>query len=969
MIGQTISHYKILEKLGEGGMGVVYKAQDLKLDRLVALKFLPSRLASDEKDKQRFVNEAKAASALDHRNICTIYEVDEAPDSQLFIVMAFYEGQTLQQKISGEDDVMSPLRLDDAMNYIMQTAEGLQAAHKKGIVHRDIKSSNIMVTAEGQVKMMDFGLAKTADATMLTKTGATVGTVPYMSPEQARGEKVDHRTDIWSLGVVLYQMIAGRLPFQSDYHDAIVYLILNEEPKPLTSLRSDVPMELERIVNKCLQKNFSDRYQDTSELLADLYRFKGVAPPIEVTWKLIRKKYRKLAIPAIIVGGVIILVAAYFLFIADLFRYPTAEAPENSIAVMYFENILDPEDKDHTGDMLANLLITSLSQAKGLEVMSRERLYHIQKYITRSDSKIITPSLATQIAQQAGVRVMLLGSIVQEEPKLVVTSRLVEVKSGKILSSQKLSEFPADRIFSLVDSLALLVRDDMNMSATSAVEAKPLTEVVTTNSQEAYRAYVEGIELARKYHLEEARVPLKKAIELDSNFAMAYFALSESHRTFGDRSVQRSTLQKAWELRHKVTEKERMRIEGTYACVIENDWQSGAEILERLLQKYPREQGAYYELFQTYRSLNEYEKAEKTVSRALKNDSLDKTLSLYLAYLYAGLGRREEALKVADKYLKLAPGEYNPYDAKGDVYLIFGEADSALYWNKQLIPFGPKYTVKLGSDAVLRQDYSDAEKYFKQAEVPFLLFLIPLHQGHFKEARDQLLRIDPSLRGTMRRLTLLDYEIGDYPSMLKHAQELSAQLSKDPLNLVHGRDLLAWAHLKNGNKEKAYKLLDEIKIASNDKSSTWEEQCQYDYAAALLAYEEQRYDDALEKFKKAFHRAFPNHYGQFFYGVTLLKTGHTTEAIDELQRSSCQYPTGWSPQGLLGFLPTFEYWIFASVKAHYWLGVAYEQKGEKAKAIAEFEKFWNIWKDVDTKIPELVDAKARLAKLKTKTGK
>ncbi len=264
MTGQTISHYKILAKLGEGGMGVVYKAEDAKLKRIVALKFL-SAIALGGEDKSRFLREAQAAAALNHPNICTIHAIDEA-DGQMFIAMEFIEGQSLQEKIRA-----GPLKIDEAIKFAMQVADGLQAAHEKGITHRDIKSANIMITEKNQVKIMDFGLAKlTRGGTMLTKEGMTLGTAAYMSPEQARGEVVDHRTDIWSLGVVLYEMISGRLPFRGEYESAMMYSILNEDPQPLTSLRSNVPMELERIVAKMLVKNPAARYQHVDELPVDL---------------------------------------------------------------------------------------------------------------------------------------------------------------------------------------------------------------------------------------------------------------------------------------------------------------------------------------------------------------------------------------------------------------------------------------------------------------------------------------------------------------------------------------------------------------------------------------------------------------------------------------------------------------------------------------------------------------------------
>ena len=288
MIGKLVSHYRIINEIGRGGMGVVYKAEDTKLRRTVALKFLPPELSRDPEAKERFFHEARAAAALEHANIATVYEIDEA-EGQIFIALGYIEGRTLKDMIYGVGADLrvcpepngnlkkgehkgSPLRINTAIDLAMQMAEGLALAHEKGIVHRDVKSANIMITDKGQVKIMDFGLAKLKGQTKLTREGSTMGTVAYMSPEQAQGKEVDPRSDIWSLGVVLYEMLTGKLPFPGEYDQAVIYAILNEAPEPVTALRSGIPLELERIIEKALAKDPAERYQGCQDLLADLRR-------------------------------------------------------------------------------------------------------------------------------------------------------------------------------------------------------------------------------------------------------------------------------------------------------------------------------------------------------------------------------------------------------------------------------------------------------------------------------------------------------------------------------------------------------------------------------------------------------------------------------------------------------------------------------------------------------------------------
>ncbi len=987
MIGQTVSHYKILDKLGEGGMGVVYRAHDTKLDREVALKFLPPHLASDPLEKERFLREARAASALNHPNITTIYEIDEYYD-QIFIAMELVEGKTLKQFIKAE-----PISVKKVLEIAIQVCDGLTAAAEKQIVHRDIKSDNIILTPKNQVKIMDFGLAKFKGDAKLTQAGSTVGTAAYMSPEQASGEEVDHRADIFSFGVVLYELSTGKLPFRGEHPAGLAYSILNEEPQPLARFNNAVIPELQRIVSKALAKDKAERYQHIDDMAADLrherknleYAKSTTVPKAEAIHKP-KKNILKILIPTSAAAILALLFFIFNPFKVEVSRNQSAEASQNSLAVMYFENIPDPEDKDHTGEMLTNLLITSLSQTQGLEVISRERLYDIQKEIGQAEAKAINPSLASQIAQRAGVKTMLLGTILQKEPQLAVTSRLIDVKSGNILNSQRISGFSAAQMFPMVDSLAILVRSDLNVKPASAAEAKSVAEV-TTSSPEAYRSYLEGIELNDKFYTAEAKAAFNRAIELDSSFAMAYFQLSGLSLDLSDNITRTKALNKAWQLRGHVAEKERLQIEAAYASRIERNYSKSAEILEKLLQKYPREQRAYEDLARAYVNLYRHEDARRTYLVGLESDSLDKNLWNSLAYVYACFNQRKEALEAIDRYVKLAPAEPNPYDSKGDIYYVFGEIDSALYWYQKAVSFRMDFlsVEKLGCFALLRQDYAGAEKYFRQfgstpdkfqkAAAENDLLTVPLHQGKLKQALKQLLdklsidlaqKFQQQIITDYRALQMLAFETGDYTAALKYAQKASAELKKDPIDRVYGRDLVAIAWAKSGEPKMAHKVLDELRRDIAGKVPFGEAIC--DYTGAIIGYEQGKYDAAAEMFKKALQPLLPNHAPLFHYAVSMLKTGHTEEAISELERTVDWW---WSPgnYGQIGlfFLPAVDVWPVAAVKAHYWLGVAYEQKGDKEKARKEYEKFLEIWKDADFNSPEIADAKQRLERLKIKT--
>lgn len=426
MLGKTISNYKIIKRLGGGGMGVVYKAHDLVLDRFVALKFLPSYLSADEEGKKRLIHEARAASALDHPNIYTIYEVDEAEGGRTFIAMAYCDGETLKQKIEA-----GPLPLDQAVDIAMQVAEGLARAHEAGITHCDIKSANIMITNRGEAKIVDFGLAKLAGQMDLSKAGTLMGTPAYMSPEQTRGEEVDHRTDIWSLAVVLYEMVTGQLPFKGDHEQAVVYSILHEDPAPIISLRSDIPVELESIIRKGLEKRASKRCQHLDEMLNDLRALSktpesAISKQGQTETGLSRGKRAYLFS---VVAGLLLL-----MMVRGIFSFTRSDGTIASLAILPIANAEATPELEYLGDGITESLINSLSQLPAAKVISFTA-------VLRYKGKEID---LRAVGRDLDVRAVLVGRILQHGETLSISVALVDTRDGRQIWGEQYNRKRAD---------------------------------------------------------------------------------------------------------------------------------------------------------------------------------------------------------------------------------------------------------------------------------------------------------------------------------------------------------------------------------------------------------------------------------------------------------------------------------------------------------------------------------------------
>ncbi|UCF79739.1 MAG: protein kinase [Candidatus Eiseniibacteriota bacterium] len=642
MIGKTISHYRILEKLGEGGMGVVYKAQDTKLDRTVALKFLPPELMRDSDARMRFFHEAKAAAALSHPNICTVHEIDEA-EGQIFIATECVEGETLKQKIES-----GPMRIDAALRIVIQIAEGLQEAHEKGVVHRDIKSANIMVTPRGQAKIMDFGLAKLRGVTQVTKAGTTVGTIGYMSPEQARGGDTDHRTDIWSLGVVLYEMVTGQLPFRGDYAEAVVYSILNETPEPVTALRTGVPMELERIIEKAMAKRREERYQQVNEMLVDLRSasMRAASDRAPHTAGMRVSKRRRWVMLAAGLAG---LIAITILLTQVLLVRP--DGVIDSIAVLPLENLSGDPEQEYFADGMTDALIASLAKISSLKVISRTSVMRFKE----SDKSL------PEIARALNVRAVVEGTVILTGDRVRVTAQLIRAPTDEHLWAESYDRDLGD-ILELQSELARAIAKEIHVRLSPQDHER--FAAARQLDPEVYQLYLKGRYYWNKRTEEGFQRAIdyfEQAIEKDPAYAPAYSGLADTYALFSSWGMvspdevlpkAKAAALKAVELDSTLAE---ARVSLATVREIEWDWEGAGREYRRAIELNPSYATAHHWYGLHLSELGSVDEALVAAKRARDLDPLSLIINASVAWHLITAGRHDEAIEELHKALDMDP--------------------------------------------------------------------------------------------------------------------------------------------------------------------------------------------------------------------------------------------------------------------------------------------------------------------------
>ncbi|MBN2414592.1 protein kinase [bacterium] len=652
MIGKTISHYKIIEELGRGGMGTVYRARDTKLDRFVALKFLPPHLSRSPEDKKRFIHEARAASALDHPNICTVYEISETDDGQLYIAMACYEGESLRDRIS-----RGPLPAEEAVEIAVQIARGLEKAHAKGIVHRDIQPANILLTEDGTVKIVDFGLAKLADRSLMTKEGTTLGTAAYMSPEQTRGDAVDQRTDIWALGVILYEMLTGERPFKGDYEQAVIYSILNETPEPVGKHESGMPAELEPIIEQALVKEKDDRYQTMEALTGDLNAVAEGLKPLLAGSRIKRKRFR--LNKSILLPAILIMILILFGLNATGLRNRILgsgkwHAPMIKLAVLPFVNLSGDPGQDYLNDGLTQEMISQLGRLHParLRVIARMSIIRYKGSDTPID----------QVGRELGVNYILEGSSFREASTVHITAELIQVRDQTQLWSETY-ESEMSSILALQNEVARKVAGSLAIHLLPDVQ-KRLDRALDVDP-EAYEAYLKAVhyrEQVTRESYDAAERYINLALEKDPNYAAAWACLS---RIWGGRQqMQWATAQEASPKARSAalkalaldnTEVEAHRALAGILTWEEWDWEAAERTWKRVLELDPSHADALSSYSQLLMHQDRKDEAMEMIKRALELDPFNiKILSFYALDLDY-VRRYDEAIAVARDILSMQP--------------------------------------------------------------------------------------------------------------------------------------------------------------------------------------------------------------------------------------------------------------------------------------------------------------------------
>lgn len=982
--GSTFAgRYQIIEELGRGGMGRVYKVFDKDIEEKVALKLLNPDIASDEKTIKRFRNELKFARKITHVNVCRMYDLNEEKGVP-FITMEYVPGEDLKTTIRR----MEQLTVGKAISIAKQVCEGLAEAHRLGVVHRDLKPQNIMIDSQGNAHIMDFGIARQAEARGMTVEGMIIGTPEYMSPEQVEGKEADQRSDIYSLGMIIYEMLTGRVPFEGDTALSIALKHKTEIPREPREFNTQIPVDLNQMILKCIEKDREKRYKSANELLSELIKIEHAIPtaeriipkriPITAREIKVQFKVKKLFIPALAVIA-LVLAGVFLLRIVPQKKGVPIPSDKPSLAIMYFKNNTGEESLDHWRTMFANLMIADLAQSKYLRVLSEERLFTILSQLNQLEARSYSSEVLEQVVARGGVNHIMQGAYAKAGDEFRINVTLQNDK-GDIIGSEDVKGKGEESIFSMVDELTLKIKRSFNL--TSGEIARDIDKEagkITTSSPGALKYYMD----ARKYHnkgdYNQSIQLMKTAIAIDPKFAMAYKGLASSYANLGYDSEQRKNLKIALELVDRVSDRERYLIEGDYYWLSEETLDKAIKAYNKLLELYPDDSTANINLAIIYMDLEEwdksierfevlrkgsagsifpysnlaivhwykgdYEKAEEVLKYYISNFSENVIINGILAFNYLFKGEYENALAEVDRAISLDPTYYRNLYIKGDIYHIKGNFIEAEKEYQKLIETGESAGQlygrdKLGALYLLQGKFTKSEDQAKQgielaeklgekgekSEFHLKLAYRYLKLAELKEALEECNKAwdgavetkDLALqRSVLHFKGLVCLEMESMDEVEKVAGELN-KLSQKGLNRKVIRDyhhLRGMVEFKRNIFPKAIKDFEKVMSLSSLQHSIIALYIDSLASAYYLAGD-------LDKAQKEYERIISLTYGRLYYGD-----------------------------------------IYA--KSFYMLGKIFQNKGLKGKALENYKRFLNLWKEADHDFPEIIDAKKQAAALQS----